>query len=503
MTIGNTNAVHGSTDYPHGTVTVTVTDEEASGFAATVTASRADGLAPAVSKQLVLSGTEQSAVFELVPGTWSFATTYPDDASAADTAEQTVTDGGEYAVSLEITYTTVYSIIYDKSLAADPAGCLTYARACAGFTPMSGGNGDADEGSWAEGNGTIFDAISLMVRLADDSGDARVVPKHEDNTYLFQYGVLSYDHFTRIPKIYQKVTQLDDDRVQLDLSTEPFNGATLHPAFVMDGVEYDYKDIGRFFGLEYSSKMYSNPRGDITVYQPETQPTAYKTRAEFRTLAKARGDNYGLLSYYDWDLVNKLFLLAFKTFDSQAALGLGYTMEENTASCKMGSTVTHSWMYGDSSNGTVQVSFLGLEDWWGNLYQNLDNWLSRTPQWFDDLEGYIFVSQKSEPSDDYSDMDVLCTGVETDGWVYPLACRAGLNDFFLYGTSGGSENSGMCDGQTIECPLGSSRYALVGGRWANGARSGAFCIRSDIDMSTSDSTIGARLVRWGSNETSS
>lgn len=381
------------------------------------------------------------------------------------------TSPGVQDYTITIAKPPAYSIIYDKSLASDPAGCLTYAGLCKGFTPMVGGNGNADEGSWAQGNGTLFDAIKLGYFK-----DSTFVDVKKNRVT----GDSKNDCFTRIPKIYQKVTDIsdagDNSKVQLDLSLEPFDGATLHPAFVVDGVEITYKYIGRFLAKNSSSVLKS-----ISNYYP----TVSTTRANFRTYAKAHGNSYGLLSYYDWDLVNKLYLLAFKNFNSQVALGYGYTSASDIDTT--GRTNGKSWMYGDSSSHTTHISLFGIEDWWGNVYQWIDNYMADST--------YIYASNTASPSDSVSDMTAICANPgssKVNGC--PLTCRAGLNDFFIGENSSGSYNSsGMCDKQNI---FAGTYIAYVGGNWGEGLNAGAFCFSSFHSLSVSDSIVGARLVHW-------
>lgn len=387
---------------------------------------------------------------------------------------------GEYSYTAgpgtqEITLTAkipYYSIIYDKSLASDPEGCLTYAGRCTGFTPMVGGSGNANEGSWAVGNGTLFDAIKVGYLNGST---------FTEQSKSAVAGSKTYNCFTRIPKIYQRVTDIsdagDNTKVKLDLSLEPFSGATLHPAFIMDGAKLTHKDIGRYLGYDNSSRLES---------KSGKPPTVSTIRANFRTHAKANGNsNYGLMSYYDWDLVNKLYLLAFKTFNSQSALGLGYTSYNTTI--KTGGSNSKSWMYGDASSGTIQVSFLGIEDWWGNTYQWLDNYLADT--------SYIYASNTKSPSDNKSDMTIIRNNPRTTTDGVNLTCCAGLNDFFLGKTKGGSANkSGMCDYQYFSA--GDNYGAIVGGAYNRNKYAGAFYFDSSKPISKSDSLIGARLVHW-------
>ena len=362
-----------------------------------------------------------------------------------------------------------YSIIYDKSLASDPEACLTYAGSCAGFTPMAGGNGNTYDGSWAEGNGTLFDAIK--VGYIDNSGT------FVEQSKSAVAGSTTYNCFTRIPKIYQKVTDIsdagDNSKVQLDLSLQPFEGATLHPAFVMDGKELKYKDIGRYLSYNNSGVLESKS-GKL--------PTASSSRSNFRTYAKANGGAYGLTSYMDWDLVNKLILMGFKSFYNYKTIGCGYKGSGNSKA-NTGSTDGHAWSYGTSSK-TVHVSVFGLEDWWGNLYQHLDNY---------NVDSHsIYYSQSSSPGDSVSGMTKICSNRTDCQGDNVLTCRAGLNDFFIVDTTGGSSNSGMCAVQTY------NRYTLH----IAGSSSGidgdfrAWTIVSGVSTSYMDSTVGARLVHW-------
>lgn len=357
-----------------------------------------------------------------------------------------------------------YSIIYDKSQASDPSACLTYASMNADYTPMSGGNGNANEGSWAEGNGTLFDSIEVGY-----FNGTTWTPVSKSSVA----GSTSYNCFTKIPKIYQKATALDSNRVQLDLGLSPFEGASLHPAFIVDDVEKDAIYIGRYLGYVNSSKLES---------KSGKTPSASATRANFRTYAQANGAGYNQMSYYDWDLVNKLYLMAFKNFNSQSALGWGYA--EGSSVTGTGGTNSYSWMYGTTST-TGRVSFLGLEDWWGNLYQWVDNYMTDSSN--------VYAGQSSSPSDSTSGMSVLCANPAYPiSGVYPLTCRGGLNDFFIGESRGGTVNStGLCDYQYF---FSGSYMAIVGGDYNDGNTAGAFFFNSVMSTSDSDSHTGARLT---------
>lgn len=259
------------------------------------------------------------------------------------------------------------------------------------------------------------------------------------------------------------------------MDVKPFSGATLHPAFVMDGAEVNHKYIGRYLGYSYNGTL---------VSQPNWNPTDGTTIATFRTYAKANGSNYGLFAYYDWDLIGKLYLFGFKTFDAKTNLGVGYT--GSTSLRKTGGSDGNSWMYGTSSN-TTQMSFLGIEDCWGNLSQRLDNFMSDGTN--------LYAGQSSSPTATVSDKTLICSNPGISN-MHPARCGQSLNAFFI-----GQDNltgeylDGMCVHQSYNSS--SSSWARVGAGWGDVAgASSPFRIVATESESNAFERRGARLVMW-------
>ena len=378
----------------------------------------------------------------------------------------------QYYLNNPVPDDAIYSIIYDKSKASDPSGCLTYADTCEGFEPMLGGSGNVDEGDWKQGLNSLFDKIEVGYFNYTTDGDYC----HIGNTWnKVNKNSISFNgpyNFTRIPKIYQKVESLDSNRTKLSLSLVQFDGSTLHPSFITDNVEKPYTYIGRTLGTMWGlSHMTSAANAS-----PETN----LTRAAFRSSAKSHGTAFNMTTYYDRDLINKLYLLAFKNFNSQVALGPGYTGA--SAKINTGGTAGKSWMYG-TTDDSEQMSFLGIEDWWGNLYQWLDDYVL--------YNGTIYVGTNSNPTDDTSGKTAIGQFAGSSG-AHPLKAKFGLNDTFISEASGGSATTGMCDYQYWN---NSGTYiASAGGSWDRGSGAGAFCLGSDTSVSYSGSGIGARLT---------
>ena len=377
-----------------------------------------------------------------------------------------------YYIDNPIPDDAIYSIIYDKSKASDSYGCLEYADVCEGFEPVLGGNGNADEGDWKQGFNSLFDKIEVGYFNYTTDGDYC----HIGNTWnKVSKNNISFNgpyNFTRIPKIYQKVESLDSNRTKLSLSLVQFDGSTLHPSFIIDNVEKPYTYIGRTLGTTWGlSHMTSTAN---------TSPEANSTRASFRSNAKDHGTAFNMTTYHDRDLINKLYLFAFKDWNSQKALGAGVTgvsSKHNT-----GGTAGKSWMYG-TTDDSEQMSFLGLEDWWGNLYQWIDDYVL--------YNGTIYAGTNSNPTDNTSGKTVIGRFAGSSG-AYPLKAKFGLNDTFISEASGGSATTGMCDYQYWN---NSGTYiAFAGGRWNNESTAGAFYLYSYGSVSSSSSSLGARLT---------
>lgn len=355
----------------------------------------------------------------------------------------------------------IYTSIYDKSKATTTSDCLTYSGACEGFTPMKGGTGNVNEGSWAQGNGTLFDAIEIGI-LADGQWVA------DDKSEMHAF--VGYDSFTRIPRIYEKVTDLGNNKTQLEISLGQFNGSRLHPAFITDGVVKNHRYIGRFLGT-ISTTLHSWPTA--------AYPTTGLTRAEFRAAASANGAGYNLTKYWDWDLLNKLYLFAFKDFNSQSALGSGLTATDDMIPPGDVTSNGVSWMYGGGAGR--QMCFLGIEDYYGNAWWFIDDFYCEG--------GTCYAGNVSTPTDDTNNKVAIATGLNYQGT--PLTCKATLDAFHLMGTVGGTETTGLCDQQYYDTDANIGR---VGGYYASGKETGMFYINAMNSASATSEMVGARLA---------
>lgn len=124
----------------------------------------------------------------------------------------------------------------------------------------------------------------------------------------------------------------------------------------------DYLYIGAFLGSLEKTQLKSLGFKDLlTDNNIDT----------LRSYAKSNGENYDLLSFYPYVLLQILFLLKYKNLNTQDALGMGYVYSDNRTYTKTGNTYLKGMDYG-SISGTQQMKFLGIEDLWGNNYCYID-----------------------------------------------------------------------------------------------------------------------------------
>lgn len=186
--------------------------------------------------------------------------------------------------------------------------------------------------------------------------------------------------------------------------------------------------IGAFLGSNKDNKLRS---------VSGVSPLNATGLTDFRTYAKANGAGYDLFAFYPMTLLQCLYLIMYKNLDSQTALGQGYVgdmnweyMQKNT-----GATIDKGMSYG-TADQMQQMKFLGIEDFWGNLYQWIDGLVS-------DNDGNALVATDSfnDTGDGYTNAGMVGTGV----YGYMKAPQ-GNNDLgFIIGTGGGSSSTYFSD----------------------------------------------------------
>lgn len=279
------------------------------------------------------------------------------------------------------------------------------------------------------------------------------------------------DVMIEIPKTGYSISTVGDI-LTIKVTDDPNNANFKYHAHSRD-VEGDrnFLYIGSYLGNTISSKLRS---------LSGKTPTASQTIGTFRTQAKANGAGYDQVSFYPLTLLQCLYLIRFKNLDSQTALGRGY-VDGNSASIATGGTNAKGMNFGETG-GKLQMKFLGIEDFWGNLRWWIDgffsnasrNMLTAYKDFNDTGSGYVNNGQ----------------GATANIGNYMSKPQGTSQTGFIAKEVSGSATTYFCDSAS----LNASCLPYFGGYWNYASYAGAFYLYVNYSASYSNALIGGRLM---------
>ena len=274
-----------------------------------------------------------------------------------------------------------------------------------------------------------------------------------------------------IPKFWVKYDNTTSAK-QMWISTGPSAGYVVHPAFVKNGVEVDYRYYRAYKGSVSGAKLIS--RSGVAAAGNETI-------VAFRTKARSNGTGWGLV---DWNLlfaVQTLLFIEIGTFNSQAVLGNG-----NDTGSDYGMTTGGSNSIGNASspatNDDTWMSYRGIE----NFYADIFEWIDGVN--FSERLVYTSNTQSTFASDLFSGT-YTSTGVTLPSSGYISDMNFSTKGF-IPTTSGGSDSTYVTD--YVNSATG-PRVASFGGFTGSGLQCGAAFLNAPVDSSFASSAVGAGL----------
>ena len=315
-----------------------------------------------------------------------------------------------------------------------------------------------------------------------------------------------------IPKFYTKKAKIGNKNFW-HISSTLIPGYTLHPAFVKDGIEVNYRYIGAYNACVYDTSGSTYISGlnlddasalldtaaDKLSSVAGIYPMVGATLPQFRLMASNRGAGWRQLDFWLVSAVQMLYLLEFRNFNSQANLGTGNTNGSYLAtsavqtdsphtiagaSNALGNISTNIYTgVGISANpGTSFMSYRGIENFFGNCWNAVDGininnrvpYVSNTvPFVSDTVAGY------TQLTDSLSDTNGYQTNLKD------------LNGAFLPSSIGGSSTTYITDYYYT-----ASGWCVVffGGLASAGALAGAFACDCSTASSDRRRTFGSRLA---------
>lgn len=265
-----------------------------------------------------------------------------------------------------------------------------------------------------------------------------------------------------IPKTYWDFTDTGNG-YELRISEAKFSETSDCYAHKVRGVEKDYIYVGAYLGYSEGGKLRS--RSGVT-------PTASQTLTQFRQQAQANGNGYQQWNWFTLLLLQNLYLLAYKNLNSQTALGYGYAN---------GNSSSHQ------TGGKQQVCFLGIEDFYGNIYQWVDGM-------FHNNSYQVTVTPDNKTFND-NGSGFKNVGKFVNSNIYGKISKvAHTNEGGFFPKEFNGSNT------TYYCDYGHARsnyFAWFGGTWDDGLNAGTFSLDVNYSSFSSYSALGSRLVFLG------
>jgi hypothetical protein len=264
-----------------------------------------------------------------------------------------------------------------------------------------------------------------------------------------------------------------DNKVYISMTDAQNDPTFEYNAHTRGTTDKDRFYLGAYKGYAYASNLYS---------LSGKSPAVSQTIGTFRTCAQNKGSGYELFAFYQLTYIQCMYILKYKSLNSQTALGQGYTASSNSAKINTGGTNAKGMDFGETT-GTLQMKLFGLEDFWGNVYDWIDglycdssfNILTGNDGFNNTGSGYT-NNGKIGPTSSVSGYMSTPIGTTKGGFI-PKACSGSSTTYF--------SDYAYCY---------SSYLPIFGGYWSYGAHAGAFRLSVSCSASHSSSSIGARLM---------
>lgn len=313
----------------------------------------------------------------------------------------------------------------------------------------------------------------------------------EDGTTMTwtEYESLGYNCMVEIPKFYFKKVGFNESETDFDnghawyISDKPTSGFELHPAFYRErtklcddltgvAIEVDYRYAPAFLGWYDGSRLRS---------LPNKSPQTSITIGTARNYAKANGNGWGILDFNLLFAIQLLYSVEYGSYDSQTALGRGY-VDGNSNKINTGGTLQYGNKSFGETTGKKQMSYRGIEDFWGNCYKWIDGFYS-------DSNRNMLIGNKgfNNTGNGYENKG---QGATTDLDVYIGNIHSNKDCGFVTSAGGGTATSKLYDYGYWTA----GRLPIAGGYWISSSLAGAFCFGCKWTASTTNTVVAASVA---------
>ena len=172
-----------------------------------------------------------------------------------------------------------------------------------------------------------------------------------------EFSRTEYDTVVYIPEFYCRVVDNGNTR-KFYISDKAAPGFSIHPG-----------------SGNYVAKY--NMSADYTSVS-EATPLTSVSRADVRTNAQAKGDNWSQYDFATWNAIQMLYLVEYADWDAQAKIGRGIvdttTLGYETGALATGGCDSMAYHTGraEGEDGYTQVQYRYIEGLWGNVCEWVD-----------------------------------------------------------------------------------------------------------------------------------
>jgi hypothetical protein len=355
-------------------------------------------------------------------------------------------------------------------------------------------------------DGTVNYYLNPETWAQKDDGTASVLTGADGNVMV------------EIPKFYYR-QERSGTTTTWKVSAVGQSGYKVHPAFIKDGVEVDFRYYGAYDACVYDDSASGYLAGlnlddntanvdlvnDSLASVKGIYPMVGLTRDEFRTLGENVGAGWRQLDFTLWSAVQMLYLIEYQSFFSQDILGAGNTNGTYVASSALQSASPHTIAgAGDAiANGSTNtVTGAGVSAKPGTSfmkYRGIENFYGNCWKWADGINvnvggtGNVHLTNNGADFADNTstNMTLITSSLSTaSGFIRNLLP---VDGYFLSSSNSGASSTTYITDQHF-ANTSSNRVVDVGGAANNGTSAGAFCLESADSSSGAYRVIGGRLA---------
>lgn len=299
------------------------------------------------------------------------------------------------------------------------------------------------------------DGQMTVCRLMDTDGT-----KYHDGTDA-SADIKANDVFMRLPRFFYKAALLSTDKWEIGFAQSNPDSAWK---------EWDGNDLIGAYEASFHAGL-----GNGIISVSGRASTRNTSQVDFKTYAANRGTGYSLVKWKHHCMIAMLFYAQYGHTNCQAKIGAGTNSYEKITGQTDALGMEDTMAGGNGDSGSI--NFWGLENWWGNKCEWIDNVVVDNRLWkITEDDGSVRQVQASTES----------------GYITKVAVGEHLD--MVPTAVGGSNTTGLCDYY-----LQSSATARVVSRSNayTGSYGGVAYAFANYDASDTSTYIGSRLAFRG------